>query len=87
MKYYIAFSVHGTNRFYVATKESSGPISALGEGFTPVPSRRADYDHSKDGVKLHWAKLCRKDGHPYTNRAWVVRRFKELEQQGWVRVR
>lgn len=82
--YYIAFSIHGTNKFIVATKRMTESVYDLHkQGFVRQPSRRNSYKPS-DGIKLHWDKLTRMvDGKPYTNRAWVSRRFKELVAAGW----
>lgn len=85
--YYVAFSIHGTNKFLVATKRMDATSDELyAQGFVRQASRRNNYMPS-DGIKLHWDKLTRKvDGKPYTNPAWVSRRFKELVAAGWTMV-
>ncbi len=89
-KYYIAFSIHGTNKFTVATKDidlSISPLSLLAQhGFTVAQSRRFKTDPA-DGIKMHWSKLNRKDGTPLQDKGWVTRRFKQLVAQGWVLVK
>lgn len=90
IKCYIAFSIHGTNKFTVATKEFKD-YEAVGDfclcggpgSFMIGESRRPGYNKDKDGVKLLWSKLNRKDGKPLTDKGWVTRRFKELAKGGW----
>lgn len=84
-KYYLAFSIPGPNSFRVVTKEASSLLD-LGDGFKMVPSRRPSYNAQKDGIKVHWDKLCRADGKPLQDKGWVTRRFKELQAQGWTLV-
>ena len=81
-KAYIAFSIHGSNCFIVATRRliEGAPLPS---GFSVVPSRRPDVDVTIDGYKLNWTKLCKADGTPHTNPGWVLRRFNELERRGW----
>ena len=81
-KAYIAFSIHGSNCFIVATRRliESAPLPS---GFGVVQSRRPDVDVTIDGCKLNWTKLCKADGTPHTNPGWVLRRFNELERRGW----
>ncbi len=94
MKFYIAFSIHGTNKFTVATysipnKQRSPGLphqivkDLFGPAFTIAPSRRPNYDASKDGIKLHWNRLVRKDGTPIQNKGWVTKRFNQLNALGW----
>lgn len=86
-KAYIAFSIHGTCAFIVATKiiEVFGrtivtkPPSGI---FSKVESRRPNA--AIDDLKLHWDKLNKADGTPHTNPSWVIRRFNELEKAGWI---
>ena len=85
MKVYIAFSIHGTNAFIVATKtlKTVGSIEELGPEFTAVNSRRPDYK-PEDGIKLNWSRLNTvKSGKPLSHPAFVASRFKELEKDGW----
>jgi len=86
MKYYLAFSVHGTNKFFVLTREAER-VEDLGPGFRVVSSRRPLYNPQTDGFKVHWTGLTRKkDGQPYTNPVWIRRRLRELQNAGWTRV-
>lgn len=82
MIYYCAFSVHGTNKFFVATKEARS-LADLGPGFTEVASRRPKFYPFDMGHKVHWTKLVREDGQPFKNTLWVHRRFNTLRDQGW----
>ena len=82
MKFYVAFSVHGTNQFTVATINKPS-ISYLGAGFTAAESRRPDYDRGRDGIKVHWVGLNRKDGTPIRHPSWVAKRFNQLVRRGW----
>lgn len=82
MKFYVAFSIHGTNQFRVAVK-SARSIEALGPDFRQAVSRRDNYNASRDGVKVHWNKLIRKDGTPLESKCWVSKRFNQLVALGW----
>ena len=83
-KAYIAFSIHGTNKFIVAVKNKIN-IEKLPAGFNVAKSRRPDYNVTRDGIKLHWDGLLRKsDNTPYVSPSMILRRFKELETQGWI---
>ena len=91
MKFYIAFSIHGTNQFTVATRQVDltsieHALNYLGQGFKVIPSRRPGYDSKRDGFKLSWTKLNRADGTPLQNKGWVTKRFNELKAQGWTLV-
>ena len=82
MKAYIAFSIHGTNTFLVATKNVES-ITDLGPEFKAVPSRRPGYS-SDDGVKVEWKGLTvKKTKLPYKHPLWVLNAFNVLETQGW----
>lgn len=81
MKFYIAFSIHGTNAFITATTEIND-LKNLGSDFTEVKSRRPSYK-SEDGVKLHWEQLLNQKGKPLRGPATVLQRFKELSKYGW----
>lgn len=91
MNFYIAFSIHGTNKFKVATLKIVGTADAalarLGPGFKVAQSRRPVYDVRKDGIKLHWDKLVRQDGTPIQDPGWVTKRFNQLKAQGWTLVK
>jgi hypothetical protein len=81
--FYLAFSIHGTNKFRVFTFDKK----TLPEGFTKTISRRPGQDPAKDGTKVHWNGLVNKrTKQPYTNRAWVSRRLNELTAMGWKEV-
>ena len=84
-KVYIAFSIHETNDFMVATNTLN--VGKLPEGFTLGRSRRPGYNAATDGVKLNWVGLNRQDGTPHTDVVWVKRRFNELERMGWIIVK
>lgn len=95
LKFYIAFSIHGTNKFKVATlelKDRSGSVdhltvaTLLGGDFTLAKSRRPGYNAAKDGYKLHWSRLSRKDGTPLQDKGWVTKRFNQLVKMGWTMV-
>lgn len=87
MKFYIAFSIAGTNKFTVATFTVIGTpeaaLARLGPDFTTAQSRRPAYDVKTDGIKLHWNKLMRQDGTPIQDRGWVTKRFNQLKVKGW----
>jgi hypothetical protein len=85
MKVYIAFSIHGTNCFIVATREVTllTPFLSYNPWFSLAESRRPGVNKVVDGYKLNWTKLCKADGTPHTNPGWVLRRFNELERRGW----
>jgi len=93
-KLYIAFSIHGTNKFHVAqyntrlrrkNAESQDAFvqRVLGKDFRYVTSRRPNYNEQQDGIKVQWVKLLTKAGTEMRSPAWVARRFKELEAMGW----
>jgi hypothetical protein len=94
--YYIAFSIHGTQKYHIATMQAydlddlyrrSGLKYHTGV-FWAVESRRENYNRDKDGVKLHWLGLLnQKTREPYRNPTWVARKFKELETMGWTIVK
>lgn len=73
----IAFSIHGTCCFIVATKKLD--VDKLPEGMTVIKSR----DSEATGVKLAWAELNNKQGKPLTNKITILSRFKKLEREGW----
>lgn len=102
MKFYIAFSIHGTNSFTVATNElpwGLGPGEGIhtvmahvranfGPDFDVVQSRRPGHKPERDGYKLTWSKLNRKsDGKPHERRDWVTKRFQQLQKMGWTIVK
>jgi len=98
LKFYIAYSVAGTNRFTVATFHTRKSQKAgetwdafterlFGKGFKVARSRRPSYDHQKDGTKLHWEGFITLEGQPMKSRSWITRRFNELKERGWTIVR
>lgn len=97
MKVYIAFSIHGTEQFFVATKEflstnmtkveqadaASFSLKGLPGLFSKTTSRRPNYRES-DGVKLTWSELNnKKTKKPYVQLAMVRRKFDLLKAAGW----
>ena len=90
MKYYIAFSIHGTNTFITASCETPEDVKAMTgpmfEGLKMViaQSRRPSYEPLKNGFKLHAEDLKRKDGKPLASPPMILRFFNELEKRGWV---
>ena len=85
IKFYIAFSIHGTNQFKVAEKQVLSEDSAHNPlwdfAFAAATPRRTP--RPDDGIKLHWSKLNKKDGTPHTDKGWVTKRFNELVKMGW----
>ena len=81
-KYYIAFSIHGTNCFIVATKlqHEIKDIKAL--NMSEVKSRRSFAKINTD-VKLNYEKLNNVNGKPTASKTKVLKIFKELENDGW----
>lgn len=85
MNFYLAFSIHGTNKFRVFTKSASS-CEELGKGFSVDASRRPGYNINKDGLKVHWTGLLTKDGKPMVSPSWVHRRLRALVAEGWTEV-
>lgn len=98
-KFYIAYSIHGTNQFITASIETTsyGTMEVVSEDGSPkqmytifgnvfftTQSRRFNYSLEKDGIKLHWGKLKTKEGEPLRSPGMIIKHFKELEQKGWV---
>lgn len=83
-KYYIAFSIHGTNTFIVATRTmTDSRLAILGQsGIRITPSRRSNVDLS-EGIKLHWDGLFTAEREPLRSPPHVLAKFKLLEQDGW----
>lgn len=93
-KFYIAFSIHGTNRFSVAVKNtrhkqkkdeslSDFVKRALGDDFDAAESRRPSYNQSTDGIKVTSTKLLTKTGAPFKTAKAVIKVFLELCAAGW----
>lgn len=92
MKFYISFSIHGTNTFITASREEKdfeNLLHAIAAGggntgeFSPIKSRRENYNPNIER-KIHWTKLNRvKDNQPQTSPSHVIKLFKRLERQGW----
>lgn len=80
-KYYIAFSIHGTNTFIVATNVMTDRRFATLEkaGYRITASRRKD----AEGIKLTWRELSTKQGEPLRSAPHVLFKFKQLEKAGW----
>lgn len=87
---YVAFSIHGTNSFIVATKEVSDKViydlshhhQIYGDEWKIVQSRRPNVDPKH--VKLHWSGLLnKKTKQPLRSPPAVLLRFKHLAQRGW----
>lgn len=95
-KFYVAFSIHGTNQFITASvfthdftmREENGvkKVTVKGMVFTEARSRRFDYK-KENGLKLHHDRLKTKEGKPSRSPPMVVKFFNELEAQGWVVVK
>jgi len=94
MKFYVAYSINGTNCFITAkinTKNvkvkpvKNEPIKyKIGSfEFTQANSRRPDYK-LEDGIKLHSNRLLTKSGKPLHSAPMVVKFFNELEAEGWI---
>ena len=87
MKFYIAFSVHGTNTFIRASKVNTNfelnedGILLEGVQYTKVMSRRLN--SSKDQTKLHHPLLNNKDGSPTRSKTKILQVFNQLQKQGW----
>lgn len=93
MKFYLAYSIHGTNCFITAKKEvnhikldvpgkESVEIKIGKFSFTTIKSRRPGYK-LEDGIKLHSSRLLTKNGQPLKSPAMVVKFFNELAADGW----
>jgi hypothetical protein len=85
VKTYIAFSIHGTNSFIVATKSFQSEkkfkdFLEQNKDFKIVVSRRDDYKEEDDGVKLSWTGLLNKEtSQPYISSSSVFKKFVELK--------
>lgn len=87
-KFYIAYSIHGTNAFIVATLETKdyNDIASIPNGvrvqnlyFTVAKSRMPN----PTDTKLHWDQLNTLKGEPMKSPYHILRRFKILEKAGW----
>lgn len=85
MKFYLAFSIHGTKKFFVFTRNAAD-LQALGKEFSQMGSRRPDYNANADGYKVHWTGLNTKDGQPLRSASWAHRRMRKLLTLGWTQV-
>ena len=91
-KFYVAFSIHGTNQFITASvfthdfgmREENGVKKVIVKGmlFTEATSRRFDYK-KENGLKLHHDRLKTKEGKPLRSPPLIVKFFNELEDRGW----
>ena len=93
-KFYIAFSITGSNRFITATKETNDfkeEKDKLGQTwftidgikFAEAQSRRWNYVPEKTGYKLQYRRLMNRNGLPLRHPGLIIARFKELERLGW----
>lgn len=90
-KFYIAFSIHGSNAFVTANIETKDfgltqdeqTVIIGGREFQKVKSRRPDYDPEKDGQKLQSAELKTQEGKPLRSPPMILRFFNQLEAEGW----
>lgn len=90
-KFYIAFSVHGTNSFITAVMETKDfqlskdkkKVKIGKREFDVAQSRRPDYDLKKDGYKLHAQDLLTKDSKPTRSVPMILRFFNNLAKEGW----
>lgn len=90
MKFYIAFSIAGSNTFITATKETDDYVY-VDNGkyvkidnilFETVKSRRPSYN-SEDGVKLHYFELNTLSARPTRSAPMVMKHFNTLAKLGW----
>lgn len=81
---YIAFSIHGSNCFIIASKdledEAYNALIKTGK-FFPVTSRLPTF--RRVGTKLGWTRLNTKDGAPLKSVPLILSRFNELAKDGW----
>lgn len=87
-RFYVAYSIHGTNSYYVAQRDIKGDeeygLAVLGSTFTKVLSRRPNHNPAVDGVKLHWSRMRTvRDNQLLVDPHVVEKRFLELERLGW----
>lgn len=87
MKFYIAFSVHGTNTFIRASKDTTDYESTedglLLEGVVYKKVRSRLPNAPKDRTKLHHPLLNNKDGSPTRSKTKILQVFNQLQKQGW----
>lgn len=87
-KYYIAFSINGTNCFITAERiiKSNIPLGndvhIDGIRYIGVPSRRPKWTPN-DGIKLFCEELCSKSGNPLRSPPAILKVFNKLEKNGW----
>lgn len=94
-KFYIAFSIAGTNKFTVATKITNHKIRSgeslddfvtrvFGGRFSYEASRRPNYNVQTDGIKITTSLLQnKKTGKPYVSPLAVRKAFLKLEDLGF----
>lgn len=85
-QHYIAFSIHGTNAFIIATRELSKKESTdlLASGEYKVATSRLAKPKVPGSVKLTWSGLTNKaTGQPLKSPPVIIARFKKLEALGW----
>jgi len=82
--YYIAFSIHGTNSFIVATRsmtEKEYKEHMASRMLFPLTSRLPK--PLPGHTKLGWTRLNTKDGTPLRSPPLILSRFSELAKNGW----
>ena len=94
-QFYIAYSIHGSNAFIIATKtmlESSVQDNEVilpdGKICKVVPSRdftkkNHESEERRNSIKLHHPNLLTKKGEPLRSPPHILRVFKALEKDGW----
>lgn len=93
MKFYVSYSIAGTNTFITASYESDKytiaadrvvtKVDVCGLMFTQARSRRPDYNEKTDGIKLHHRRLLNVEGKPLRSPPLIVKFFNELAELGW----
>lgn len=90
-KFYIAFSVHSTKAYAIATLETKDfvisrdgqTITINGRDYTVAKSRRPDYNEETDGTKLQTQELMTREGKPLRSTPMIAAFFNRLEREGW----
>lgn len=93
IKFYVSFSIHGTNRFITAVKVihierpqniyTGDRVVINDHVFKVVKSRRPDWSLEKDGFKLHSDDLLTKKDEPMRSAPAILSFFNKLEKLGW----
>ena len=91
-KFYIAFSIHGTNVFITAVvetddyfyNEEKNTYQVLGDKYAILESRRPDYNVKTDGIKLGARGLNSVYKNiPLRCPRRIMKFFNHLEKAGW----